>query len=218
VLPSCAGRPVAVSPSATLWHAARSRTAASGEITVAAGPGLAGARAEAEAVAAIHGADPMVDGTATVDTVLTALAKADLAHLAAHGTLVTDHPLFSSLRLHDGPLVCYDLDRLDRVPRTVVLAACDSGRSVICTGDELLGLGAAFLTKGCAQLVASVVPVPDAETAPLMVALHRLLAQGLPVAAALARAQAAADGPAAIAAAAGFVCIGAGFQPAVSRA
>jgi len=214
VLPSCAGRPVAVSPSATLWHAATARVAAPGEVTVAAGPGLAGAREEAEAVAAIHRTGAIVDGAATVDTVLTALAKADLAHLAAHGTLVTDHPLFSSLRLHDGPLVCYDLDRLARVPHTVVLAACDSGRSVVHTGDELLGLGAAFLTKGCAQLVASVVPIPDAETAPLMAALHRLLAQGLPVAVALARAQRDATGPAAVAAAAGFVCVGAGFRPA----
>ena len=100
------------------------------------------------------------------------------------------------------------------MPHTVVLAACDSGRSVVHTGDELLGLGAAFLTKGCAQLVASVVPIPDAETAPLMAALHRLLTQGLPVAVALARAQRDATGPTAIAAAAGFVCVGAGFRPA----
>jgi len=39
------------------------------------------------------------------------------------------------------------------------------------------------------QLVASVVPVPDAETAPLMVAFHQRLAAGAPPASALAAAQ-----------------------------
>ncbi|WP_328607710.1 CHAT domain-containing protein [Amycolatopsis sp. NBC_00345] len=210
VLPSCAGRAVAVSPSATLWHAANAREPATGPVTVAAGPGLAGAVAEAEAIAAIHHVEPITDGG--VDVVLAELAKARLAHLAAHGTLAVDHPLFSSLRLHDGPLFAHDLDRLGRVPHTVVLAACDSGRSVVCTGDELLGLGAAFVANGAAQLVASVVPIPDAETAPLMVELHRLLADGHPAAVALARAQQAVrgQGPAAAAAAAGFVCVGAG--------
>jgi len=54
------------------------------------------------------------------------------------------------------------------------------------------------------------VSVPDAETAPLMIAFHRFLASGAPVASALARAQQQLGGthPAAIAAAAGFVSIG----------
>jgi CHAT domain-containing protein len=148
-----------------------------------------------------------------VDAVLDALASADLVHLAAHGRLATEHPLFSSLLLHDGPLVVHDLDRLERVPRTVVLAACDSGRSVVCSGDELLGLGAAFIARGTARLVASVVPIPDAETAPMMAELHRLLAEGLPVAVALARAQEHVRhrDQAAMAAAAGFVCVGSGL-------
>src|SRR6185437_9542074 len=49
VLPSCAGRPVTVAPSATLWHGAITRRARRGAVVVAAGPGLPGARAEAEA-------------------------------------------------------------------------------------------------------------------------------------------------------------------------
>jgi CHAT domain-containing protein len=84
---------------------------------------------------------------------------------------------------------------------------------VVRAGDELLGLSATFIGKGAAQLVASVLPVPDAETAPLMVALHRGLASGQPPAVALAAAQRqlAGDDPAAMAAAAGFVCLGFGF-------
>jgi len=224
ILPSCRGRPVTVSPSATLWHGARLRaapqTAASaagavGAVLAAAGPRLRGAHDEAIAVAAIHGSTPLVGGAATVDAVLAGLGAAGLAHLAAHGRLSADNPLFSDLLLADGPLVVYDLERLARVPPTVVLAACDSGRSVVRTGDELLGLGATFIGRGAAQLVASVLPVPDAETAPLMVAFHRRLAAGDPPAVALAAAQQRLAGelpaPATVAAAAGFVCIGFGF-------
>ena len=61
------------------------------------------------------------------------------------------------------------------------------------------------------RLIASVVPIPDAETAPLMVALHQRLAKGHSPAAALAEAQREIrdESPAGRAAAAGFVCIGA---------
>jgi tetratricopeptide (TPR) repeat protein len=227
ILPSCAGRPVSVSPSATLWYAGRRASGettgegagegitggpdeAAGHVVVAAGPRLPGARAEATEVAAIHGAAALTDATATVETVLTALDGAGLVHLAAHGRLHAHNPLFSSLEFADGPLTVYDLERLKRAPRTVILAACDTGRSVVHAGDELLGLSATFLALGTGQVVGTVVPVVDAATMPLMVAFHRRLVRGDPPAAALAGAQlqvAAGDG-AELAAAAGFVCMG----------
>ncbi|MFJ7216032.1 CHAT domain-containing protein [Amycolatopsis sp. NPDC098790] len=215
VLPSCAGRPVAVSPSATLWHAAATRPPGPARaVAVAGGPGLPGAREEALAVAGIHGRTALVDEAATVEAVLAALTTAGTVHLAAHGTLAVDNPLFSALRLHDGPLLGHDVRRLPRVPETVLLAACDVGRSVVCPGNELLGLSATFIERGTAQLVASVVPVPDLATTPLMTEVHRRLAAGEAPAAALASAQqkVAADGPGALAASAGFVCIGAGSR------
>jgi CHAT domain-containing protein/tetratricopeptide (TPR) repeat protein len=216
VLPSCAGRAVTVSPSATLWHSASTRPrTASTEVAAVAGPGLTGARHEAVAVAEIHRSKAVVDDLATVDAVLALMRSAGVIHLAAHGRLATDNPLFSSLRLHDGPLVVYDLERQDRVPHTAVLASCDSSRSLVCTGDELLGLSATFIAKGAAQLVASVVPIPDAETAPLMMLFHRLLAAGRPAAAALAAAQRQLQDhdPGSIAAAAGFICMGGQVGP-----
>lgn len=214
ILPTCAGRPVTVAPSATSWHLARTRAyRATGGVAVVAGPQLPGARSEAESVAAIYSAKPLVDGSATAEATAAALTEADLAHLAMHGRLSPDNPLFSSLQLADGPLMVYDLEQLPRVPSTVVLAACDSGRHVVYAGDELLGLAATFLAKGAQQLVASVVPVPDAATAPLMVEFHQRLAAGLAPAAALAEAQVkvGAAGGAELAAAAGFVCVGAGL-------
>jgi CHAT domain-containing protein len=156
----------------------------------------------------------LLGAAATVEAVLTALDGARLAHLATHGTVRSDNPLFSSLQLVDGPLTLYDLERLRQAPLTVALAACDSAQADVRPGDELLGFSATFLTRGTRQLIASVVPIPDAPTAPLMITFHRLLVAGHPPAVALARAQqeATREGPAAMAAAAGFICIGAGLD------
>jgi CHAT domain len=214
VLPSCVGVPVTVSPSAALWYAAIQRTLRLGPALVAAGPGLAGAEAEAEAVAAIHRTRALAGPAATVEAVTAGLNSAALVHLAAHGRVNADNPLFSSLQLADGPLTVYDLERLDRVPSAVILAACETGRPVVYAGDELLGLAATFLALGAQHVIASVVPTPDAETVPLMTAFHELLVGGRPVADALGRAQQQVAGTetAAMAAAAGFVCIGAGLR------
>ena len=219
-LPSCAGRPITVAPSATLWHGAITRRARRGAVVVAAGPGLPGARAEAEAVASIYGVKPLVGDMATVESVAASLDGAALAHLATHGRVRADNPQFGSLSLADGPLMIYDLEKLSRTPHTVVVAACDAGRPVVPIGDELLGLTASLLAQGTAQLVASVLPILDTETWPLMVALHDRLRGGETVATALASAQleVASRGFEGMATAAGFLCFGAGFtRPSVAR-
>lgn len=218
ILPSCAGRPVTVSPSARLWISASWQRPKRSQIAVAAGPGVPGAHAEAEAVAAIHGTSALVGSSATVDAVMEAIDGASLAHLATHGRTHQHNPLFSSLRLADGPLTAYDLERLKQAPSTAILAACDSGHTAVRAGDELLGLSATFLSQGTQQLVASVVPILDVETKPLMIALHRFLTAGLSVAEALSRAQqqVANEDSSVLATAAGFICIGAGLAPVAS--
>ncbi|GAA1018073.1 CHAT domain-containing protein [Acrocarpospora pleiomorpha] len=211
ILPSCAGRTVTLSPSATLWHASTRGQPVDGPTIAAAGPDLPGARAEVEAVASIHAVPPLVGEAASTEAVLAALDGAGLAHLAAHGRLHATNPLFSSLRLADGPLTIYDLERLRRPPQVLVLAACDSGRFVVRAGDELLGLSATFLALGTRAIVAPVLSVLDAETTTLMIALHKLLAAGHSVASALAQTQRqiAGEDAQAGALAAAFVCIGA---------
>ncbi|MGH3979759.1 MAG: CHAT domain-containing protein, partial [Pseudonocardiaceae bacterium] len=213
-LPSCAGRPVTLAPSAALWHTAQ-RPNGVGPVLAAAGPDLPGAQAEVETIARIYnGASISLSGAdATVEAVGAALRGASVAHLATHGRIRGDNPLFSSLLLADGPLTVYDLERLDAVPHTVVLAACDAGRSVVRAGDEPLGLSAAFLGLGTRQLVAAVVPIPDGAAVELMTDFHRLLANGMSAAEALARVQHqwAGGPPGARAAAAAFVCMGAGL-------
>ncbi len=209
ILPFCGGRSVTVSPSAALWFAGRGPRETAGHIVVAAGPGLPGAHAEAQAVAAIYQTTPLANTTASVQAVTAALDGADVAHLAAHGHLHLHNPLFSSLRFADGPLTVYDLERVHRPPQLVVLAACDIGRPIVPAGDELLGLSAAFIAQGTRQIIASVTAIPDTQATHLMIAFHQALTAGVPAATALAQTQQklASEDAATMATAAAFVCI-----------
>jgi tetratricopeptide (TPR) repeat protein len=215
ILPSCRGRPVAITPSATLWQRAATgrRSGADRRVVVVAGPGLPGAVAEAAAVAALYPRATLLSGEeATAVTVAASLDGADLVHLAAHGNVRSDNPLFSSLVLADGPFTVYELERLSQMPHHVVLAACDAGRAAVVAGEEVLGFGAALMGGGTATLVAPVVSVPDAATVPLMLAYHEGLRAGRAPADALAAAQVrvSATDTTRWAAAAAFICLGAG--------
>ena len=213
-LPSCRGRPTVVAPSATgWWRAATSPAPAEpGATVLVAGPGLDQAGPEVADLAGVHPGASTLDGArATTEAFLAAADGVGLLHVAAHGRFRADNPLFSSLRLADGPLTVYDLERLGRPPHRLVLSACEAGLSAARPGDELMGLAASLLALGSRTLVASVVPVRDTATRPLMVDLHRRLAAGATPAEALAQAHAAfADDDAETLSASGFVCFGTG--------
>jgi hypothetical protein len=214
LLPACRGRPVAVTPSASVWLAAAGAPACStGRPVLVAGPGLAHAEPEVERLARVLApAEVLVGDKAGVEAVLAALDGTGLAHIAAHGHFRADNPMFSDLRLADGPLTVYDLERLARAPSTVVLSACNVGLSAVHPGEELMGLTAALLGLGTSTVLGSVLPAQDAATQDLMVETHRLLAAGAGPARALASAQAALGGgiDERTATAAAFVCFGAG--------
>ena len=101
-----------------------------------------------------------------MEAVTTVLDGARLAHLAAHGRIHPNNPLFTSLTFADGPLTVYDVEQLRQAPQLVVLAACDIGRSTVRAGDELLGVCATFLALGTRHVIASVVPAPTPRPLP----------------------------------------------------
>jgi CHAT domain-containing protein/tetratricopeptide (TPR) repeat protein len=217
ILPSCAGRPVTVAPSATLWRRAVRRTpAAAGGVLVVAGPGLPDAVREAAAVAAVHpGSTLLGPDQARAAAFRRGMDGALLTHVAAHGVFRADNPLFSSLLLSDGPFTVHDIERLDNTPHHVVLAACETGRSRVLAGDETLGLASALLSQETSSIVAPIITIPDGETVELMATYHRCLRAGSAPADALAEAQQRhrGDGPRDSIASAGFICLGAGSRP-----
>ena len=164
LLPDLHDRPFVVAPSAGLWRRCRARppTRRAGTLVVC-GPGLPLAEAEGGAVAACYAdATLLVGERATVGAVEEAMRRVDVAHLVCHGSFSSGNPMFSSLRLADGPMFVYDLERLSPPPNVVVLSACSAGIHATPAGKEILGLTASLLATGPRAVIAATVAVLDA--------------------------------------------------------
>ncbi|NUR96429.1 MAG: CHAT domain-containing protein [Kribbellaceae bacterium] len=189
LLPSLRARPTSVVPSAAAWvRAKRAEPPPSDRVVLVGGPHLSTGQEEVRRLAELYPEAVVLDGgNATVDAVLEAIDGASLVHVAAHGTFRADSPLFSAVELDDGPLTVYDLERLKRAPHRMVLSSCSSALAGPSGADELLGLVSALVSLGSAGVVASVVPVSDPATVPMMLRLHERLRAGDGLAEALAR-------------------------------
>jgi CHAT domain-containing protein/tetratricopeptide (TPR) repeat protein len=160
-------------------------------------PTLQAAAAEARQIAALYDTRPLQDA-ATAATVRADAGAHPILHLAAHGQLNADRPLFSRILLapapdggDDGSLTVQDVYGLN-LARTdlVVLSACETQLGARSAGDDIVGLTRAFLYAGASSVVASLWKVDDAATARFMTAFYTHLNAGMSKAAALRAAQA----------------------------
>jgi tetratricopeptide (TPR) repeat protein len=212
LLPVLGDRVVSVAPSASAWMRAHAAAPPPRRrVTLARGPGLSTDGAEVPLVAKLYDdVTVLANSGATAQNVLCALDGAWMGHIAAHGTFRADSPLFSSLRMHDGPLTVYDFEQLDRAPYRLVLPSCDSGMLASAGANELLGLVSSLLPLGTAGILAGIVPLNDQALVPLMVDLHGHLRAGQTLAESLYRVRRALkDDPVLQATATSLVTLGA---------
>jgi tetratricopeptide (TPR) repeat protein len=213
LLPSLRYREVSVAPSAHAWLRARAaRPPDRRRVVLARGPGLMTEGAEVPELAPLYDdVTVLADADASSRRLLAALDGAWLGHVAAHGTFRADSPLFSSLRMADGPLTVYDFEQLRRAPHLLILPSCDSGRLAPAGADELLGLTSSMLPLGTAGVVASIAPLNDLAAVPLMLSLHQQLRSGQTLAGSLCtiRRQ-VSDDPVLLGAAWSLMALGAG--------
>jgi CHAT domain-containing protein len=188
---------ISYAPSAGVFDLCRQRTLRRG------GAALAVAASDAQIPAAVGEAQLVAkrlrgqsaDVRLLLEEKATLAAVADLAtgcnclHIACHGLFRGDNPLFSALKLHDGWLTAAQAAQLDLGGALVALSACESGRSQVEGGDEILGLVYGFLSAGAATLLVSQWLVQDEVTAQLMERWYEQLAVATDLAAALRTAQ-----------------------------
>jgi CHAT domain-containing protein len=158
------------------------------------------AEEEVRAIARLYGprnSEVWVEAAAAEDRFKSAARSYDVLHVATHGLLDDDNPMFSALVLaappshaEDGLLEAREIADLQLSARLAVLSACDTGRGRIGNGEGVVGLAWAFLASGVPQLVVSDWKTDSAATAVLMVAFHRELLSGRDAVEALRRAQA----------------------------
>lgn len=187
MLPARRGRPTVVAPSVRHWLShAGTGPAEPARVTAVAGPGLALAEREAHEVAGLWpGAAAVVGAEATVARTADLFAEPGLVHLAAHGRHEPENPLFSSVRMADGPLFAHELDAAGTPPHLVLLSSCEVGRASARAGGEALGLASVLLRTGVGCVVAAIAPLPDETALTVMTRTHELLREGRGVAEAL---------------------------------
>jgi CHAT domain-containing protein len=133
---------------------------------------------EAQNIAEILGGHIALEDDATLASLQSKAVNCRLLHLAAHGDFRPDNPLFSGLALAGGSLTTLDIFGLSLQASLVTLSACQTGRSVVGGGDELLGLMRAFFYAGASSLLLSQWTVEDRSTAQLMTTFYTELAKG----------------------------------------
>ncbi|HDQ70540.1 MAG TPA: CHAT domain-containing protein, partial [Chloroflexi bacterium] len=185
---------VSYAPSATILHRVLSNQARSnGRPPLIMGlpdPSIPYARAEAEAIAALYPrATVRLGERATVEGLMENEQSPAFLHLSTHATFRADNPLFSALKLADGWVSVHDVYRMAHSAPLVTLSACETGRSQVAVGDELVGLCRGFFGAGAHSMVVSLWVVDDSSTARLMARFYEELQAGLPVNAALRTAQ-----------------------------
>jgi CHAT domain-containing protein len=193
--PALHAGPVTQSPSARLW--ARSAATAVGPahgVALIAGPGLDGATEEVHRLSCLHpGSTALTPPDGTVEAALAAVRTADLVHLACHGHVRADNPMFSALELSDGLLTAQALESGGVVPPRIVLSACNVAADASLPGGEQLGFVSALLAHGAQGLIASLTLVPDLDAVEFMVWVHTALRSGRTMAQALHDARSATD-------------------------
>ncbi len=194
MFPSRRGRATTLARSATSWARGHTRLVEAPLVYAVAGPDVPLANDEVESVTRAWGSGSAVSAQeSTVNELLGGLEGSDLVHVAAHGDHNNQNPLFSSLRLNDGPAFAHEIEGHRLRATHVTLSACDGGRVSVRRGDEPLGMTASLLALGVRSVVAAVSPVPDVVAHQVMKRYHANLAAGLDVSSSLASAIAESD-------------------------
>src|SRR5581483_166817 len=148
-----------------------------------AGPGLPEAAREAREVAALYGAQAgkaLSGEQANKEGWKAAAPQYRVLHLATHGVLNGNNPLYSNLAMNrtggeESVLSAREILGMNLSAELAVLSACETARGKFRFGEGLIGMSWAFLVAGAPTTVVSQWKVDSAATSRLMVSFHRHL-------------------------------------------
>jgi CHAT domain-containing protein len=93
---------------------------------------------------------------------------ANILHLSCHGFFDSTNPMASGIQLADGVLTAHDIMSLRFNANLVTISSCQSGRSDIGSGDELVGLTRALLYAGASSVLVTLWSVNAVATLEIM--------------------------------------------------
>lgn len=168
---------ISYAPSASIFARSvlRKSSNASGSLILAV-PDSAAPRIgqEADAISRIlPDAEVLLGNQTSAESLAKRGASKRYIHIAAHGLLRRDNPLFSAIRLGESRLQLLDLRPMRLKADLVTLSGCSTGVSVITGADELVGLMRGILGAGARSLLASLWDVNDESTTEFMISFYR---------------------------------------------
>ena len=127
-----------------------------------------------------------VAAAATEGSLREGVSKASVLHIATHGVLDDNNPMYSHLKLAaddaypDGRLEAWELLDLDINADVAVLSACQTASGAIGGGEGVVGLSWALFAAGASSAVVSQWEVDSTSTTSLMLDFHERLLQRKP--------------------------------------
>jgi CHAT domain-containing protein len=126
----------------------------------------------------LPGPSAFLGAEATASRLFEHAASSRYIHIAAHGEFRSDNPMFSSIRLADGPINALDLYRLSLQAELVALSGCSTGAGKILSGDELVGLARGLMHAGARAVLLTLWEIHDPSTAAFMDDFYAHLLRG----------------------------------------
>ncbi len=155
---------------------------------------LPGAQQEALDIAAMFQSKAYINQAASEQTFKKNAAEYAVLHIATHGLLNDENPLYSNLILcnqanEDGILHAFELYNMQLKANLAVLSACNSGMGKLTKGEGVVSIARGFSYAGVPNIIMSKWPVSDWSTQQLMRFLYNNLKKGMPIDVALQQAK-----------------------------
>ncbi len=133
---------------------------------------------EIETIAKLTGGKQFLNNEATKERFFKQAAESRVLHLAAHGNVNFENPLYSELKLYDESITASQIYNANVKSELVVLSACETGYGSLLQGEGVMSLSRAFTYAGAKSTVMSLWPVPDQQTSKLMIGFYEHLENG----------------------------------------
>jgi len=147
---------------------------------------LPNARTSVEQITKLISGDDFLANEATKQQFINKASQYKILHLAMHGFLNDENPLYSNLVFTktsdsaDHLLHAADLYNVELNADLVVLSACNTGTGKLQKGEGVMSLSRAFTYAGSNSLVMSLWEVPDKSTSIIMQNFFTTLKKGYP--------------------------------------
>ena len=145
---------------------------------------LPSARKEAEMIAELLGAEPLLEERATKQAVLERIPSVSLIHFAAHGHAERGEIALAPQRAtnatpceKDYLLTMDDISQVQLRAKLVVLSCCHSAQGQV-RAEGVVGIARAFLGAGARSVLVALWAIPDKATEQLMSRFYKHLVRG----------------------------------------